>query len=190
MARTQINVPISEEMLKKALQKRNMSKYRLFKTLEDIKDYYGNPLITARSTQRALKRGYISPKVRDAIARLLNVSPEYLEGKWIFNGDTDPDHYPYLLHNSSGINEDEAFQQFFDSNITDFGFTAEKLTNNEYEEIVFQTTEVLYSFAKNVLLNREDQDSLKKWKDAFDSARLNIELTLAQERNNHGKKED
>lgn len=174
----------------KALQNRNMSKYRLFKILEDTKDDRGHALITARSAQRAIKRGDIPYKVRDAIARLLNVTPEYLEGKWIINGNTDPDHYPYWLHNSSGINEDEAFQQFFDSNITDFGFTAEKLTNNEYEEIVFQTTEVLYSFAKNVLLNREDQDSLKKWKDAFDSARLNIELTLAQERNNHGKKED
>lgn len=190
MPSTQRNVPINEEMLKKALQKRNMSKYRLYKTLEDMKDDHRKMLITSRSAQRAIKRGTIALNVRDAIARLLNVSPEYLEGKWIFNDDTDPDHYPYMLHNSSGINEDEAFQQFFDSNLANFGFKTENLTPNEYSEIIFQATEVLYSFLKNVLLNREEPDSLKKWKDAFDAARQTIELTLAQEKKDHGKKED
>lgn len=190
MPSTQRNVPINEEMLKKALQKRDMSKYRLFKILEDMKDDHGKQLITARSAQRALKRGTIAQNVRDRIARLLNVAPEYLEGRWIVEGDTDPDHYPCWLHNSSGINEDEAFRKFFDSNIKDLGFTAEKLTDDEYSEVIFQTTEVLESFARNVLLNREDPNALKSWKDAFDAARLNIALTLAQERRNHGKKED
>ena len=94
MPSTQRTVPINEEMLKKALQNRNMSKYRLFKNLEDIKDYHGNPLITARSAQRAFVRGNILPNVRDAIARMLNVTPEYLAGE-IIDGDTDPDHYQY-----------------------------------------------------------------------------------------------
>ena len=68
------NVPINEEMLMKALKERNMTKYRLFKTLEGIK------LITARSAQRAIKRGDIPEKVREEIARILNVTPLYLEG--------------------------------------------------------------------------------------------------------------
>lgn len=190
MPSTQRNVPINEEMLKKALQKRDMSKYRLFKILEDMKDDHGKTLITARSAQRALKRGTISLNVRDQIARLLNVAPEYLEGKWINGNDDNPDHYPYLLHNSSGINEDEAFQKFFDSILTDWGFTTEKLTDDEYSEVIFQTIEVLESFAWNVLLNRDDPNALKRWRDTYNAARLNIALTLGQEERNHGKKED
>lgn len=190
MPSTPRNVPISEEMLLKALQKRNMSKYRLFKILEDMQDENGHVLITARSAQRAIKRGTISAKVKDEIAKLLNVSPEYLEKKWIAEGDTDPDHYPYLLHNSSGINEDEAFQQLFDSLLTDYGFTAEKLTDSEYLSVFDHTAAVIYSFWRNVLTDPEGQDSLKKWCDAISAAMLNVEMELAQGRRNHGKKED
>ena len=190
MPSTKRNVPINEELLNKALQNRNMSKYRLFKILEDMQDDHGNALITARSAQRAIKRGTISANVRDAISRLLNVTPEYLEGKWIVKGDTDPGHYPYRLHNTSGINEDEAFRQLFDSILTDYGFTAEELTHNEYLAIFLQTTKVLYSFCKNALCNREDQESLEKWENALNAAMLNAETELAQERRSRGKKED